>query len=195
MHFLPDTDDQDSLQERYWPDSFKKVIREVVYGNLEARFRDSNLKHVYERHYGNAYTDVEAFRRNLINAAVIGAENGADDGFEMVYSAFLRESALPEVYSRTGITWPFRISQKDRRRVHKAIVNDYFIDDGFNYAYRDGYRKQFSLFSDFITAVADLLIVSIINGVNTTLEKHYAAFFHGLPLPVMRRNPKRLKTW
>jgi hypothetical protein len=195
MHFLPDTNDAESLQERYWPDSFKQVIQEAVKGSLATRFKAADLNWVYQRYYTDAFPDVEAFRLNLINAAVIGAENGADDGFEKVYSAFLKETALPAVYSRTGTIWPFRISKKEQLKIRKAIVEDYFIDDGFNYAYRDGYRKQFSLFSAFIDAVADLLVVTTINGVNDTLERYYAAFFRGIPLPVMRRNPKRLKTW
>ena len=195
MHYLPDTNDEESLQERYWPDSFKQVIREVVREGLDSRLKDSDLKRIYARYYADSYPDLEAFRLNLVNAAVIGAENGSDDGFELVYDAFLKESPLPEAYPRTVAIWPFRISLKDRRKIRKAIVNDYFVDDGFNYAYGDGYRKQFGQFSAFICAVADLLVASIINSVNSTLEQHYAAFFHGLPLPVMRRNPRRLKTW
>jgi hypothetical protein len=195
MHYLPDTNDEESLQERYWPDSYKQVIREVVRGTVEARLNNSDIERIYQRYYKHSFKDLEAFRLNLVNAAVIGAENGADEGFELVYSAFLKETALPEAYPRTAAIWPFRISLKDRRRLHRAIVADYFIDDGFNYAYRDGYKKQFSLFSSFINAVADLLAASTIEGVNITLERHYEAFFHGFPLPVMRRNPRRLKTW
>jgi len=195
MHYLPDTNDEESLQERYWPDSYKQVIREVVGGTAATRFKSSSLKSVYQCYYKDSFKDLEAFRMNLVNAAVIGAENGADEGFELVYSAFLKETSLPEVYPRTGTIWPFRISVKDRRRIHKAIVEDYLADDGFNYAYRDGYMKQFSLFSGFINAVAGLLVASAVEGINITLERHYEAFFHGFPLPVMRRNPKRLKTW
>ena len=195
MHYLPDTNDEESLQERYWPDSFKQVVSEVVRKSLDDQFKDSDFAHVFLLHYAKAYADIKAFRMNLANAVVIGAEKGADDGFEMVYAAFIKETALPQAYYRAGRIWPFRISQKDRKKIHKAIFSDYFIDDGFNYAYRDGYKKHFSLFSDFIHAVAELLVLCIINGVNSTLERHYAAFFHGLPLPIMRRNPKRLKTW
>ena len=195
MHYLPDTNDEESLQERYWPDSFKQAIRGVVKTSLEKRLKIADLDNVFQRYYTAQFRDAAEFREGLINAAVIGAENGADDGFELVYSAFLKETPLPASYLRARPVWPFRISARDRRRVRKAIAADYLIDDGFNYAYRDGYRKQFSLFSSFINAVADLLVDSLENGVNVTLERHYAAFLHGLSLPVMRRNPRRLKTW
>lgn len=195
MHYLPDTNDEESLQERYWPDSFKQTIREVVRASISDKLRETDLASIYSRHYTGQFIDLAAFMDSLLNAIVIGAENGADEGFELVYNAFIRETVLPETYRRVRSVWPFRISARDRRKIHRAIVNDYFMDDGFNYAYRDGYRQQFRLFSNFIDAVAGLLVDSMENGVNITLERHYIAFLRGLPLPVMRRNPRRLKTW
>lgn len=195
MHYLPDTNDEESLQERYWPDSFKKTIREVIRSSISARLKDSDLENIYRRNYTMLFNDVPKLRESILNAVVIGAENGADEGFERVYNAFINETPLPEIFRRVRPVWPFRISTRDRRKIHRAIVVDYLMDDGFNYAFRDGYRDQFVLFSSFIDAVAKVLVDSMENGINITLEQLYIAFLRGLPIPVIRRNPRRLKTW
>lgn len=195
MHYLPDTTDEESLLERYWPDGFKPIIRDIVQTILGKHINDVDLAHIYRRHYTDLFPDVGSLRRNLINSAMIGAENGVDEGFELIYDAFLKEIPLPESYIRMHPVWPFIISLKDRCRIKKAIEQEYFNDDGFIYAYNDGYKSQFTRFNSFINAVADLMTNSTINGVNVTLEKYYNAFIHGWPLPAMRRNPRRLKTW
>lgn len=195
MHFLPDTVDEESIQERYWPDNFKKVIRDVFTKNLSAKFKDKYLKHIYLHRYDKMFPDIAAFRQYLINAIAIGAENGADEGFESIYKSFLCEKPLPSFFGNPKLLWPLSIGVNDKKKIRQAIYDDYFPDEGFNYAYNYGYKNEFRSYQIFIQKVADLMTEAIINGADNTLMKLYSAFSYGLPLPLMRRNPKHLKTW
>ncbi|MDD5311832.1 MAG: hypothetical protein PHO26_02200 [Dehalococcoidia bacterium] len=195
MHYLPDTDDQDAIAERYWPDGFKGVIRNGLSRALSITLTPQNLRRIYQRHFSGSYPDVDAFAETVLNSTIIGAENGADRGFEAVYSAFLAETRLPCLYRYALHPWPDVMSASLQRKIQLAVVKDYSADDGFRYAYKDGYLRDYVNHADFIDAVADIIVVCTANGVDDTLERIYTAFIHGHPLPPMRRNPRRLKTW
>jgi hypothetical protein len=195
MHYLPDTNDQDAVQERYWPDGFKQVIRNELSRALSVIITAQSLRHIYQRHYTDTYPDINRFVETVINSVIVGAENGADRGFEAVYSAFLAETPLPQVSHYVRHLWPDVMTAKTRHKILNAVVRDYTTDDGFSYAYKDGYHKDYVNYSDFINAVSDTIVSSIANGIDDALEKIYIAFISGYPLPPLRRNPKRLKTW
>jgi hypothetical protein len=195
MHFLPDTVDEESIQERYWPDNFKKVIHEIYSKNLSEKLKVKYLQRIYLRRYAESFADILEFKQYLINAIAIGAENGADEGFESIYKSFLCEESLPCLLGLPKLLWPLSISANDKKMIHDSIYSDYFPDDGFIYAYNYGYKNKFKSYTDFINEVADLIIEATINGADNAIMKLYLAFSCGLPLPLIRRNPKRLKTW
>lgn len=195
MHYLPDTNDEDAVAERYWPDGYKSVLRKEGIRVFASKLNAATLTNVYRRFYSRRYMSISEFVDAVVGGIVIGAENGADAGFELVYASFLSESALPVPCRVTKLLWPANLGLIDENAIGLAIIKDYRIDDGFLYAYKDGYTRKYASLDNFISRVADIVVSGTINGISTTLEKYYRAFIHQWPLPPMRRNPKRLKTW
>ena len=195
MHYLPDTDEQDAAAERYWPDDFKQVIREEVGRAVRLKLKEQRLLHIYKRQYKDKYADGEQFAKRVAEIVVIGAENGADDGFEMTFKAFLTESRLPEIARYAVYLWPYIFSQQITDRIQNAVALDYRNDETFKYAYKVGYQTEYSKFDDFIDSIAYKITTSVINGTDDALARIYTAFMNYRTLPPARRNPKRLKVY
>jgi hypothetical protein len=195
MHYLPDTEEQDAAAERYWPDGFKQVIREEVGRAIRLKLQEQRLRHIYEGRYQDKYADAGQFANRIAEIVIIGAENGADDGFEMIFNAFLTESRLPEIAKYAVYLWPNIVSQKIRDRIQNAVAFDYRNDETFKYAYNVGYRKEYLHFDEFIDQIACRITTSVINGTDDMLVRIYSAFLNCQPLPPARRNPKRLKVY
>jgi hypothetical protein len=195
MHYLPDTDEQDAAAERYWPDDFKQVIQEKVGRSVKLKLKEKNLRRIYERQYQDKYADAGQFANRIADILIIGAENGADDGFEMIFKAFLTESPLPEIARYAVYLWPYIFSQKIIDRIHNAVAFDYRNDETFKYAFNVGYQKEYSKFDEFIDQMACKITTAVINGTDDMLARIYTAFLNCQPLPPARRNPKRLKVY
>jgi hypothetical protein len=195
MHYLPDTNDEDAVQERYWPDSYKLVIRREVRSAISPALNTKAIGHIYKRRYSRNFPEIGQFVESITGGIIIGAENGADNGFEIVYASFLSESPMPGPHRCARPLWQGDLSRKSLNNIRTAVIRDYRTDDGFVYAYRDGYRGDYSSMDGFVGKVADIIVIETANGISATLGKYYRAFMFGWPLPPMRRNPKRLKTW
>ena len=195
MHYLPDTDEQDAAAERYWPDAFKQVIREKVGQTLKLRLKEEKLRHIYEKRYQDRYADIGQFADRIAEIVVIGAENGADDGFEMIFKSFMTESPLPEIARYAVYLWPHIFSPKIMGSIQIAVASDYRNDETFKYAYNVGYQKEYQKFDEFIDRIAGKITISVVNGTDDTLARIYSAFLNCQPLPPARRNPKRLKVY
>ena len=195
MHYLPDTEEQDSAAERYWSDDFKQIIREEVRQAVKLKLKEKRLRHIYEKRYQDKYADAGQFANRIVEIVIIGAENGADAGFEMIFKAFLTESPLPEIARYAVYLWPYIFHQKIIDRIQNAVVFDYRNDETFKYAYNVGYQKEYSTFDEFIDQIACKITTSVINGTDDMLARVYTAFLNCQPLPPARRNPKRLKIY
>jgi len=195
MHYLPDTEEQDAAAERYWPDGFKQVIRDEVGRAIRLKLQEQRLGHIYERRYRDKYPDAGQFASRIAEIVIIGAENGADDGFEVIFNAFLTESRLPKIAKYAVYLWPNIFSQKIMHRIRNAVAFDYRKDETFKYAHNVGYRTEYSKFDDFINQIASMITTSVINGTDDMLARIYSAFLNRQPLPPARRNPKRLKVY
>ncbi len=126
----------------------------------------------------------------------IGAENGADDAFDDIISAFLAESPLPEVPGYARYLWPQAPFERVRKRLQQVIVDEYGGDNIYNYAHKAGYQGSYRDFDEFINQVAQLVATGATNGADDMLEAIYRSFFVPLyPLPPARRYPRRLKMW
>ena len=110
MHFMPDTEDADSAAETFWPEGYKQVIRDDVRQLIGAQLNDGKrLRHVYQQRYPEKYTDLNQFANRIADMIVIGTENGADEAFDDIITAFLTESPLLMSMARTkSITTPIR---------------------------------------------------------------------------------------
>jgi hypothetical protein len=196
MHYLPDTDEQDALSEKYWPDEFKAVIRQELQDALSKRLKRSrNLRRLYRRDYANVYRDFDHFTDAIINILIISAENGADYGFDIVYNAFLTEARVPEQRRYACSYWPQVMTRSVENSIRRAVVKSYEKDEGFAYAYKDGYLSDFKDYKHFIDKVAGLVVSGIATGIDDKLEQLYKSFLGGHPLAANRRNPRRLKTY
>jgi len=199
MHFLRDTSEEDGEGECYWPDAFKRVIREEVQHAIGAELNEYSLQHVYKNKYYNnyleKYPDLRGFIDKIVDLIIIGAENGADNGFDAIYRSFLNESPLPEGRKYARYFWPHIFSQELKEKINRAIADEYSQDKGFQYAYDIGYTKSYDNFKIFIDEIAQLIILAIMKGVDDTLGEIYKAFYKNRTLPQKRRNPKRLRDW
>jgi hypothetical protein len=195
MHYLPNTDEQDALTEKYWPDEYKQVIRQELQNALFKKMKSPGLSRFYRRHYSTMYRDFHHFTDEIINILVISAENGADHGFDIVYNAFLTEARIPEQRRYARSYWPQIMTRRMEDRILKAVGKSYENDDDFMYAYNDGYIKDYKNYRHFIDDAAGLVISGIVAGIDDKLEQLYKSFLIGRPLATNRRNPKRLKTF
>ncbi len=195
MHFLPDTNEADGLAERYWPDGFKEILREEVEQSARAEVGEEDLRRVYDGKFSDRYPNCQDFRDRVTRLIIIGAENGADEGFEAVYRSFLSESPLPAARSYSVYFWPPVLSPRVAQEIRAAVGREYAAEEGFQYAYRAGYAGRYADFSGFIDEVSGIIVAGIRNGVDAMLGKIYHAFVVGGDLPPGRRNPRRLKDW
>jgi hypothetical protein len=195
MHYLPDTNDEDAMQERYWPDGYKLTIRSEIREVVVPELREAGIARIYRRSYRDSFQGIAEFTDRVAGGIIIGAENGADEGFESIYASFIAECDLPEIYGYACTFRAPKISKTGQRAIQRAIVKDFRKDDGFTYAYKDGYHDKYASYRDFIDRVAEIMLAGVKNGLYSAFERSYKAFFYGYPLPPMRRNPRRLKTW
>lgn len=195
MHYLPNTDEQDAAAERCWPDNFKKVIRDEIGRAIRLKLQEQRLRHIYERQYKDKYTGAGQFANKIVEIVTVGAESGADNGFEMIFKAFMTESPLPGIARYAVYLWPYVFSRKIIDKIQNAVASDYRNDETFKYAYNVGYQKEFLHFDEFIDQIARTMIASVINGTDDMLARIYSAFLNCQPLPPARRNPKRLKVY
>jgi len=193
---MPDTEDEDSASETFWPEGHKQVIREDFRQLIGARVNNGKkLKHVYQQRYSQKFTDLNLYANKIADMVTIAAENGADDAFEDIISAFLTESPLPEVRRYARYFWPRVFPEKAKQRLRQIIIDEYSQDNVYSYAYKVGYEGKYRSFDEYINQVAEIVVTGVINGADDILEAIYRSFTPLCPLPPARRHPRRLKMW
>jgi len=205
MHFLPDTEDEDSAAEAFWPEGYKQVIREDVRQLIGAQFSDGKrFKHVYRQQYAEKFTEFNQFTSRVADMIAIGAENGADDAFDDIMTAFLTEAPLPEVRRYGYYFWPHVFLQRAEEKLGQVIIDEYSQDNVYSFAYETGYgdnardsanKGSYRNFGEFISQVAWFVVTGAANGADDMLEAIYRSLASLYPLPPARRHPRRLKTW
>ena len=196
MHFMPDTEDEDSASETFWPEGYKQVIRDDFRQLISAQLNDGKkLRHVYQQRYSEKFTDLVQYANRIADTIAIAAENGADDAFDDIISAFLTESPLPEVRRHARYFWPQVFPKKARQRLRQIIIDEYSQDNVYSYAYKVGYQGKYRNFNEYISQVAEIVVTGVINGADDILEAIYRSFMPLYPLPPARRHPRRLKMW
>jgi len=196
MHFIPDTEDEDSAAETFWPEGYKQVIREDVRQALSAQLANKKrFRRVYRKGYSEKFSSHNEFLDKITDMVAIGAENGADDAFDEMVYGFLDESALPELRRYVSYLWPQSLPRDVRDQLHRAIVDEYSQDDIYRFAYNVGYKDDFGTFDEYMDRVAELVETGAMNGANDTLEGIYRSFANLDRLVPARRHPRRLKMW
>ena len=191
-----DTEDADSTAETFWPEGYKRVIREDVRQRVDAQLSErKRLRHIYQQRYAERYTALNQFLGKIADMIAIGAENGADDAFEELMEAFLVEAPLPEGRKYTNYFWPQAFSRIIKNRLAQVIADEYSQDNVYQHAYDSYYQRKFRSFDEFIDQTAQIVETGTMNGADDMLEEIYRSFVTPHPLPPARRHPRRLKLW
>lgn len=196
MHFMPDTEDEDSAAETFWPEGYKQVIRESVPTLIKNELLNKkSFEKIYQNGYHEKYSDYSYFLEKLSDMIEIGAENGADNAFDEIIDSFLTEAPLPGLRSYASYFWPVTTVSGIKDKLNRIIIEEYSKDNIYIHAYKVGYQKTFPTFDDYINRVTELVKTGMMNEANNTVEKIYRSFIRQAPLVPMRRHPKRLKMW
>lgn len=196
MHFMPDTEDEDSAAETFWPEGYKQVIREEVSRFVrEELLREKPFQNIYGQGYKDRFPEYPAFLEKLADMVAVGAENGADIAFDDIIHSFLKELPLPQLRAYAHYTTPPALSVETKERLRQNVIAEYGKDNIYVYAHGVGYTKTFPTIDDYLNYIADLVITGAENGANDTLEQVYRAFLKLAPVIPVRRHPRRLKVW
>lgn len=196
MHFMPDTEDEDSAAETFWPEGYKQIIREDVPPLVKDELlKNGHFAGVYEQGYKEKFPDHMQFLGRIADMVAVGSENGADDAFDDIIDSFLKEAPLPKIRAYAHYTHPPALSEELKQKLKQNIIDEYSKDNIYVYAYGVGYTKTFPAFDEYISFVAKLVITGTMNGANDILGNIYRSFLRMAPLAPVRRHPRRLKVW
>ena len=196
MHYLPDTDDEDSAAEKFWPEGYKQVIREEIPAQVSGRLQEKeHFGHIYRSCYSEKYSDHGEFLNRIGDMVAVGAENGADEAFNDIMDSFLYELPLPDVRVYARYLWPETLSEDTTGRLKQIVIDEYTLDDIYTNAYEVGYAEIYAGLDEYIDWVSEIVLVGTRNGANDTLERIYRSFMMHTPLTPARRRPRRLKIW
>jgi len=196
MHFMPDTEDEDSAAETFWPEGYKQVIRDRVPALVKEKLlSEKPFEGVFQQGYKEKFSDHAHFLEKIADMAAVGAENGADDIFDEIIDSFLKEAPLPQKRAYAHYTEPKALSDDLGQAVRQSVIDEYSRDNIYVYAYGVGYKKTFLTFDAYINFIADLVVAGAMNGANDVLEKLYGSFYRLAPILPARRHPRRLKVW
>jgi len=196
MHFMPDTEDEDSAAETFWPEGYKQIIREDVPPFVrEELLKERPFTSVYEQGYRVKFLDHTQFLEKVADMAAVGAENGADDAFDDIIDAFLTEASLPQLRAYAHYSQPVALSEELQQKLKQNIIEEYSKDNVYIHAYKVGYTKRYPSFNEYINRIADLVITGSMNGADDILENIYHSFMKLAPIMPVRRHPRRLKMW
>jgi hypothetical protein len=196
MHFMPDTEDADSAAETFWPEGYKQIIRvDVPILVREELVREKPFANVYEQGYKAKFIDHAQFLEKITDMVAVGAENGADNAFDTIVDAFLTEAPLPQLRVYARYIQTSTLSEELKQKLKQNIMEEYGRDNVYIHAYKVGYTKRYSSFSEYINQIADLVVTGTMNGANDILENMYHSFMKLSPIIPARRHPRRLKMW
>jgi len=194
MHFMPDTEDEDSAAEAFWPEGYKTVIREDVRRVIAEQLNEKNHFHrVYRKGYTERFNTYEQFLDKVADMVAIGAENGADDAFDEIMDVFMEEDAIPEPCHYTNYSWPYPLQGGVEERLRKVIIDEYSEEKIYTFAYSVGYKNDFNEFDEYINQIATLILTGVRKGSSDTIDRIYRSFINLDRMLPVRRYPRRLK--
>ena len=195
MHDLIDTEEFDAATERYWPDSYKGVIREKLATAVTcALLAGSAFESVYRKHYEALFSTYEELVERIAAMVVVGAENGSDIMFLELHAALVADAPLPLKRRYSRLLLPGVFGESLQREVKQTLVEEYGKEHAFEHA-AEHYGHAYEGFQDFLGEVADLVVTGAVNGADDMLRDIYRSLYLCLSLPPSRRRPIRLKRW
>lgn len=193
MHDVLDTDDVDADAERFWPEEFKKTIREGIAPRIGERLREGeSFKSAYEALYTRRFSTYDTFVDRLAEMVVIGVENGVDDALGEAHATFSEGAPLPHARPYARHFWPEPVDASLRDELAKAAFEEFRESHEYEHVYEDYFEQTMSL-DDFAEGLAGLVVSGAVNGADNMLGNLYRAFMDSAPLPPARRYPRRLR--
>ncbi len=126
MHFMPDTEDEDSAAETFWPEGYKQFIREIAPSFYKiALTQDKPFLPVYERDYKGRYPDYGEFIAKLADILAVSLDNGADNAFDDIVNSFLKEAPLPQVRAYARYFPAAILNAEIKDKLHKVIITSF----------------------------------------------------------------------
>ena len=194
MHFFVLTAAEENIEEKYWPEGFKKVIRTEVEKTVSGQITQTNsFLETYRTYYPALYGDYNEFVAHLTRMVAIGAENGADAVFDEIYSITDNKTDLPQVRMYARYFWPQVHTKELEREIEYAIIGEYRQEEAYNRTYEDHFKGNYQDFNEFLSAIARLVTSGTVNGADDTIDRIYQALLRHEPIPTIRKRPKRLK--
>jgi hypothetical protein len=193
MHEMPDTDDTDAAAERFWPENYKRTLRDRVSERVVSAMTEAGAFELsWETSYAAAFESHAAFAWRIAEIVAIGAENGTDASFDGIHAALRNGTPPPDARVRTRDLWPQPIDDELGARLHTAIAAEYRDSHAFEHLHEDHYSGDLR-FDDFVDRIAGLVVIGGVNGADDALATVYRALLTGSPLPTARRRPRRIR--
>jgi len=160
MHYLPDTEDEDSAAEKFWPEGYKQVIREEIPARISDQLHEEEEQfgRIYTECYSNKYPDHSAFLSKIGDMVAVGAENGADDAFNDIMDSFLYELPLPDARIYAHYLWPEALTEDISGRLKQVVIDEYAVDGIYTNAYNVGYADRYASLDEYIDWVGEIVI-------------------------------------
>lgn len=194
MHFFVLTEAEENIEERYWPEGFKKVIRAEVEKSVSDNLaRNKSFFETFKAFYATAYSDYAEFIAQLSRTMAIGAENGADAAFDEIYSITENKTDLPQVRIYARYFVPKVLTKELEGGIEYAIIGEYRQEEAYSRTYEDHFKGKYQDFNEFLNVIAKLVTSGAVNGADDTIGRIYQALLKHEPIPTIRKRPKRLK--
>ena len=194
MHFFVLTKAEENIEEKYWPEGFKKVIRVEVEKTVSGHLtQNRSFIESFQAYYATAYSDYADFIAQLAHTVAIGAENGADAIFDEIYSIAGNKTDLPQVRVYARYFWPNVLTKELKDGIEYAIIGEYRQEEAYSRTYEDHFKDKYRDFNEFLSAIAALVTSGAVNGADDAIGRAYQALMKYEPIPIIRKRPKRLK--
>lgn len=193
MHDLPDTDDADASAEKFWPEGYKNVLRtDLKQGFVDLVITSGAFRSFYDSSYQDRFASYKSFVDRLAEMVVIGSENGVDRILGEVYDAFRNNSPFPDKRYYAKYFWPEVFNEELRKVLASKAFDEFDNHHAYVHIYEDHYESNLS-FDEFISQIADLVVMGAVNGADEALGQIYGAFLDRAPIPTARRRPRALR--
>ena len=196
MHDVIDTESEDQESESYWPDSYKRTIREGLFRHFMEKAGDTSfLRTIRETRFSHRFGNQDDFLKFLARGVGIGGENGSDRVLFLISSNIRKGDPLAMVPPYHEYLWPSLFPEKFQEEIRGEGFAAFYHEHILEHVYEDDYSTAYETYDHFIRAFVERLLKGAMNGADDMLGKILTACALKLPLPPVRRLPRPLKHW
>lgn len=194
MHDIPNTEDTDAEAEKFWPEGYKSLIRDELKLTLaKILLQTDSFRGIYRQRFAGQYKDLEHFLIRLAGMIAIGAENGADEAFDELIRVRIGSKPHLEIRSPACYLLENGLPFEFRKKLHKAILDEYSKDHGLEHLYQDFYSHRWKDYPSFLAFMAELVVFRAARGADEMFHQILGTFIIPRPLPPARRYSRRVK--